>query len=126
MALAFHPDGHSLLATGAGFDARFWDTRTGAPLGPMLTHPSDAVSAALSPDGKIALTACWRHDGNPKSEVFRWNAATGEKLGRLLGLSEEVRLATFVRGGRAVLVVSPNAGVANPTRLRVFDAVSGE
>jgi WD40 repeat protein len=116
-ALAFHPDGRALLTAGVGFDARLWDATTGAALGKPLTHRADVASAVFSPDGKVALTACWKH--GEKSEVFRWDVSTQANLGRLVEDTEPVREARFVREGRAVLVVSA-------THLRLFDAVSGK
>jgi WD40 repeat protein len=87
--MAFHPDGHALLTAGEVGATRFWDARTGVPLGPPLAHASRAVSAAISPDGKTVLTACWtmQRQGDrstPKGEVFRWDAASGAALGRLV------------------------------------------
>src|SRR5262249_55529749 len=59
-AMAFHPDGHALLTGGDSKATRFWSARTGVPLSAPLAHATSVVSAAISPDGKIAITACWR------------------------------------------------------------------
>jgi WD40 repeat protein len=143
--IAFHPDGHSLLTAGGGKVTRFWDARTGATLGRPLPHPSGVVpwSAAVSPDGKLALTAGWstQQQGDrfvSKGEVFRWDTSSRAALGRLVEIPEQVESATFVRGGQAVLVVSANDLVAASIpfslktentaglKLRLFDAVSGK
>jgi WD40 repeat protein len=129
-ALAFHPDGHSLLTGGDDGVARFWDAKTGAPRTPPLMHPSNVSSAAVSPDGKIALTACWRmerrgDDFEPKGEVFRWDASSGKALGRLVEIPEMVMSATFVRGGRAVLVASRVNSTA-VLQFRLVDAITGK
>jgi eukaryotic-like serine/threonine-protein kinase len=129
-AMAFHPDGHSLLIAGPGNVARFWNPDTGAALGPRLTHVSNVVSAAISPDGKIALTAGSRMQSRgdqsvPKGEVFRWDATSGASLGSLIDIPEQVNSAAFARGGQAVWLVSDEGG-ATGIKLRLVDAFSGK
>ena len=146
--LAFSPGGDMLLIAGSWDeepDAKYLDARTGV-LKATLAHqhgnhrPSRCVSVAVSPDGKTGLTACWDQGGpatsfdigamhfvnfTPIGEIFRWDLAKGTNLGRLAEIHEELMYATFVRGGKAVLVVSA-ADLNNPTTLRLFDAVSGK
>src|SRR5262249_13176859 len=129
-AMAFHPDGHALLTAGDGEATRFWNSRTGDPLRPTLAHARSVASAATSPDGKPALTACSRmhqrgDDFEPRGEVFRWDTASGAVLGRLIEIPELVDFATFVHGSQAVLLVSSEYITAG-RKLRLFDAVSGK
>ncbi len=127
--LAFDPAGETLLSVGgwaAESVAKVWNTRTGA-LRATLAHPKTAkvVSVAVSPDGKTGLTACWSLGPVVRGEVFRWDLASGKNLGRLALVPEEVMNATFVEGGKAVLVVSA-ADLNASTTLRLFDAASGQ
>jgi WD40 repeat protein len=129
-AIAFHPDGHSLLTANASGVAQFWDARTGAALGPPLKHPGQVLSAAISPDGNIALTACFsrQQQGDtfgPKGAVFRWDVASGAALGRLAELPALGVAATFVHGSQAVLVTTFE-NIQIGLKLRLLDAVSGK
>ncbi|MDY3558871.1 serine/threonine-protein kinase [Gemmata sp. JC673] len=57
-ALAFGTGpSHGVLATAsADGTARFWDARTGCPLGPPLRHPTAVLSVAFGPDGTRVIT----------------------------------------------------------------------
>ncbi len=143
--MAFHPDGRSLLTAGAGPAFRFWDARSGAALGGPLPHPPGVVpwDCAISPDGKLALAACWSltpQDGPVRwrGKVLCWDAGSGAARKPLIEMPEQVESATFVRGGQGVLVASSENVLqmhatarlrdenAASLKLRVLDAVSGE
>ncbi|KAG2346350.1 hypothetical protein BDR05DRAFT_959192 [Suillus weaverae] len=47
--------------------ARLWNLETNLPVGPPLHHENDLLSAALSPDEKVLVTAC--HDTN----AYTWD-----------------------------------------------------
>jgi hypothetical protein len=60
LAVAFSPDGKTLLTGGSDGVGRLWDAATHKPLGPPLVHSVDAVSAvAFGPKGRTAWTASW-------------------------------------------------------------------
>ena len=70
-AVAFSPDGKTVLTGSDDGTARLWDAATGKPIGPPLPH-QDAVNAvAFSPDGKTVLTGSW------DKTARLWDAATG-------------------------------------------------
>ena len=55
-AVAYSPDGKTILTGSVDGKARLWDVSTGRPIGQPLTH-QDAVSAvAFSPDGTTVIT----------------------------------------------------------------------
>jgi WD40 repeat protein/tRNA A-37 threonylcarbamoyl transferase component Bud32 len=56
-AAAFSPSGDKLLTGGADGTAQCWDTTTGAPVGPRLTHRDTVVAVAFSADGRTFATA---------------------------------------------------------------------
>src|SRR5689334_1092805 len=55
-AIAFSPDGKTILTGNADNTAKLWDSQTGALLRTLLGHSRQVVSVAFSPDGKLALT----------------------------------------------------------------------
>jgi WD40 repeat protein len=60
-AVAFSPDGQTLLVGSSDHCARLWDTATGAPIGPTLPNSSPVVTVAFGPDGKAMLTRGLTH-----------------------------------------------------------------
>jgi hypothetical protein len=74
-AVAFSPDGKTVITGSWDNTARLWDATTGRPLGPPLTHRSMVYSVAFSPDGNTVLTGC--RDNTARL----WDASTGQPLG---------------------------------------------
>jgi WD40 repeat protein len=57
-AVAFSPDGKTVLTGSMDGTARLWDARTGRPIGTPLHHRGRVRAVAFSPDGRRILTAC--------------------------------------------------------------------
>ena len=74
-SLAFSPDG-SKLATGR-WNARIWNTTTGAQIGQNLQHGGEVKSLAWSSDGNKLATAS-------SEAVTIWNVVTGAQIGHNL------------------------------------------
>jgi hypothetical protein len=56
-AMAFSPDGKTVLTGSDDNTARLWETASGKPLGlPPLQHKGRGTHVAFSPDGKTVLT----------------------------------------------------------------------
>jgi WD40 repeat protein len=55
-AVAFSPDGETVLTGSLDKTARLWGAATGQPIGPPLTHSGTVYAVAYSPDGKTVLT----------------------------------------------------------------------
>jgi WD40 repeat protein/tetratricopeptide (TPR) repeat protein len=100
LAVAFSPDGRTILTGCLDGKARTWDAATGRPIGQPLVHSttSSAVrSAAFSPDGQTILT------GTDDGTAQRWDAATGRRMGRPLVHPGAV-LAIYSPDGRSILI----------------------
>ena len=70
MAVAFSPDGKTILTGCADGTSWLWDASTGRPIGQPLTHQGAVIAAAFSPDGATVITGC--RDGTAQF----WDVAT--------------------------------------------------
>jgi WD40 repeat protein len=76
VAVAFSPDGKTVLTGSTDRAARLWEADTGKMLPlPPLSHKDTVTSVAFSHDGRTVLTAS--RDGTSRL----WDAATGKPLG---------------------------------------------
>ncbi|OAM89250.1 serine/threonine-protein kinase [Termitidicoccus mucosus] len=109
---------HALLANRNDGAVLLW------PLAPAAGQPrrfrvqNEALSAALSPDGKILATTSAAQSSRSASKIVHlWDAATGEKLRELDG--GEAGLVRFSTDGRRILASGRRA-------FSIWDAATGE
>jgi WD40 repeat protein len=95
-AIAFSPDGQTLLTHTPSGLVRLWKAATGEPMGPEMSHPK-VSTAALSPDGKLVLTGGWDNTAR------LWDVATGRLLGQPLQHQAWVKRVAFSPGGETAL-----------------------
>ncbi len=100
--VAFAPDGKTVFTSGTDRTIRRWDTRTGAPVGPIFVGNSDPVVAlAVSPDGTMVVSA------SDDETVRRWDVATGRPIEPVLaGHSGNVKAVAMSRDGRLIASAS--------------------
>lgn len=113
------------LTMNARNEGRVWDTRTGAPLSPVLPHgPSGDGEryAALSPDGTSLAVSCGGHDGERALTV--WDAVTGTRKFEVRD-ALPVRSVAFSPDGTKVLTCHGYRTSMFVGYARVWDAGSG-
>ncbi|MFE6187678.1 trypsin-like peptidase domain-containing protein [Streptomyces sp. NPDC056465] len=123
-ALAFGPDGRTLISGSGDGAARTWDIASGRQRGkPFVGHGGPTVGGlplALSPDGRtLALDAS--DPGSDDFAVRLWDVASGEQRGELLtGEEGAVMSMAFSPDGKTLA-----SGDFNDT-IRLWDAASGK
>jgi WD40 repeat protein/serine/threonine protein kinase len=95
LAVAFSPDGHTILTGTADGTAQPWDTFTGEAKGKPFLHGAQVLAVAFSPDGKAILTGC------ADKSARLWEIATG-KLLRELPHKEPVFAVSFDPDGKTL------------------------
>jgi eukaryotic-like serine/threonine-protein kinase len=89
-AVAFSPDGRSILTASWGGTVRLWDAATGRLLAEPLPDAVSLSCAAFSPDGKAIVTGSWA-----TNTARLWDAANGRSLGPPLVHSNSVNSVAF-------------------------------
>lgn len=61
LAVAFSGDGRRVLTASGGGPLRVWDVQTGEKIAEFENSASEAMSAAISPDGRRVAAGCYDH-----------------------------------------------------------------
>jgi WD40 repeat protein len=104
-AVAFLPDGRSLVSASMDGTVRLWDVKTSKELRRM-EHRGGAYDVAVSPDGRRALSA-----GFGDRTVRLWDLTDGTELWRFEGHQSRVLGLAFSRDGRQALSSDANCTV---------------
>jgi serine/threonine protein kinase/WD40 repeat protein/tetratricopeptide (TPR) repeat protein len=102
--LVFNADGSRFVVSRAlsGFphSVQAWDAVAGKPLTPLLSVPSRVTGTAISPDGRMFLTA------ENAGTVRVWETSTGELAIPPLAHPGAISMARFSQDGKRILTVS--------------------
>ena len=100
LAVAFSPDGQTVLTGSEDNTARLWNAATGTPLGEPLRHDRDVRVVTFSPDGQTVFT------GSDDKTARLWKTATGAPPREPLLHDGSVTAATFSPNRQTVLTGS--------------------
>ncbi len=98
--VAFSPDGGLLISTSNDDTARFWDVRSGQPIGQEMVHRGEVFAAAFSPDGRLAVT------GGYDATVRLWDVPSGRPVGEPMRHEGMVFSTAFSSDGTRLLTGS--------------------
>ena len=99
-AVAFSPDGKTVLTGCMDDTARMWNATTGQQIGAPLTHRGSVMAVAFSPDGKMVLT------GSLDQTARLWDRTTGRPIGGAMQHQGPVMAVAFRPDGKSVLTAS--------------------
>jgi WD40 repeat protein len=120
-SVRFSPDGRHLLTAHKDGQLRYWDWQAGKLACPAMAYDNDVMDAAISPDGRFALTAV---RGRPEMQV--WELNTGRRVAPAVRFApldggSSLRLAITPDGRRALVSFWGSSTSLNNFRLAVVD-----
>ncbi|AZM58517.1 MULTISPECIES: helix-turn-helix domain-containing protein [unclassified Streptomyces] len=106
-ALAYAPDGHTLVSAGEDRTVRLWDVTARSRLAVLRGHTDEVLGAAFAPDGRRIAT------GGVDRTVRLWDVAGRRETATLTGHSDDVNAVAYTPDGTTVV----GAGGDGTTRL---------
>ena len=120
-ALAFSPDGLTLVAASYDTNVRAWSTRDGELLRVMDDLPLATFAIAFSPDGKYLAT------GGADRTVYLWDTKTWKIARKMSGQEEMISALAFSPDSRVLLTGGFSEFTQkNPVQAIFWDVSSGK
>ncbi len=120
-AVAFSPDGLTLVAASYDTNLRAWSTRDGELLRVMDELPLATFAVAFSPDGKYLAT------GGADRIVYLWDTKTWKVTRKLSGQAEMISALAFSPDSRLLLTGGFSEFTQkNPVQAILWDVNSGK
>ena len=113
-AVAFSPDGKTVVTGCADNAARLWDVEASQVRGPLLRHKGQVLAVAYSRDGTMVLT------GSADKTALLWDAKTGKLLHTLTGHKRRILAVAFSHDSKTVVTGSVDRTA------RLWDVETGE
>jgi WD40 repeat protein len=107
-ALAYSPDGSTLVGGGTSRNVQVWKTSDGTSLF-TLSHAHQVSKVAISPDGSTVATATCEAVVNTECAeggVWLWDLPTGRLLKKLTGFPDIVENVRFSTDGSTLIAAS--------------------
>ena len=119
------PDGRTLASCDAAGGIILWDADSGCSRARLAGHAGSAEWLAFSPDGRILASAGHRDPASiGEKEIVLWDVADGRLLARQEGIpADEIRVMTFMEGGRLLAVVTRDT--CDVRTIRAWDVCPG-
>jgi WD40 repeat protein len=112
-AVAFAPDGRTVITGSDDNTARLWDATTGTEIRRFEGHDSPVNAVAFAPDGRTVIT------GSDDNTARLWDTTTGTEIERFEGHGKSVTAVAFAPDGRTVITGSDD------NTARLWDAATG-
>jgi WD40 repeat protein/serine/threonine protein kinase len=96
-ALAYSPDGMTLLTGTQDHQLRLWDVESGALIREFVGHDGAIMDIVFSSDGQQAVT------GALDGAIILWDVQSGEELKRFVAANGDVRGVDMSRDGARIL-----------------------
>ena len=118
--VVFTPNGRHFATASNDATARVWETATGRPAGPPLTHRNYVATVAFSPDGNTLAAG----DYGPNGLIKLWDWRTGREVRPPLEHDDIVLHVSFSPDGRHVAALKA-FDWSNKPEILVWEIASG-
>jgi WD40 repeat protein len=116
-ALAFSPDGRSLLSGHDDGKVRLWEVATGKVRRSFGGHRTGIHGVTFSPDGRMVTAASGGYPDRGDDTILIWEASGGRAVGRLEGHRNMVASVAFSPDGTRL------ASASEDTTVLIWDVV---